>query len=111
MPSNYKIILASGSPRRQQFFKDFDFDFEVRLKEVEEIYPDHLKVEEITNYLAELKAKALLMSLLRLFCLFVFSPHCQQAFYYSQCLESRRKGLLAFFKPLQEICLLWMEEC
>ncbi len=58
MPNNYKIILASGSPRRQQFFKDFDFDFEVRLKEVEEIYPDHLKAEEITNYLAELKAKA-----------------------------------------------------
>ena len=58
MPNNYKIILASGSPRRQQFFKDFDFDFEVRLKEVEEIYPDHLKAEAITNYLAELKAKA-----------------------------------------------------
>ncbi len=58
MLNNYKIILASGSPRRQQFFKDFDFDFEVRLKEVEEIYPNHLKAQEITNYLAELKAKA-----------------------------------------------------
>ncbi len=58
MLKNYKIILASGSPRRQQFFKDFDFDFEVRLKEVEEIYPNHLKAQEITNYLAELKAKA-----------------------------------------------------
>jgi len=58
MPNNYKIILASGSPRRQQFFKDFDFDFEVRLKEVEEVYPEHLKAEAITNYLAELKAKA-----------------------------------------------------
>ena len=58
MRNTYKIILASGSPRRQQFFKDFDFDFEVRLKEVEEIYPNHLKAQEITNYLAELKAKA-----------------------------------------------------
>lgn len=58
MRNMYKIILASGSPRRQQFFKDFDFDFEVRLKEVQEIYPNHLKAEEITNYLAELKAKA-----------------------------------------------------
>ena len=60
MRNTYKIILASGSPRRQQFFKDFDFDFdfEVRLKEVDEIYPNHLKAEEITNYLAELKAKA-----------------------------------------------------
>lgn len=55
---SYKIILASGSPRRQQFFKDLDIDFEIRLKEVEEIYPPHLQAEEITNYLAELKAKA-----------------------------------------------------
>jgi len=58
MSKNYKIILASGSPRRQQFFKDFDLDFEIRLKEVEEIYPDHLQAEAITNYLAELKANA-----------------------------------------------------
>jgi septum formation protein len=62
MDKQYKIVLASGSPRRQQFFKDFDlsrnFAMEVRLKEVDEIYPDHLKAEEITNFLAELKAKA-----------------------------------------------------
>jgi septum formation protein len=55
---NYKIILASGSPRRQQFFKDLDLDFEIRLKDIEEIYPDTLKAEEITNFLAELKANA-----------------------------------------------------
>lgn len=62
MFKGYKIILASGSPRRQQFFKDFDlsknFELEIRLKDIEEIYPEHLKAEEITNYLAELKAKA-----------------------------------------------------
>ena len=55
---NYSLILASGSPRRQQFFKDLDLDFEIRLKEIEEIYPAELKAEEITNYLAELKANA-----------------------------------------------------
>ena len=55
---NHKIILASGSPRRQQFFKDLDLDFEIRLKDIEEIYPDTLKAEEITNFLAELKANA-----------------------------------------------------
>ena len=55
---NYSLILASGSPRRQQFFKDLDLDFEIRLKEIEEIYPPELKAEEITNYLAELKANA-----------------------------------------------------
>jgi len=56
----YNIILASGSPRRQQFFKELDLDFEIRLKEVEEIYSEDLKAEEITNYLAELKANVFL---------------------------------------------------
>ena len=54
----HKLILASGSPRRQQFFKDLDLDFEIRLKDIEEIYPDTLKAAEITNFLAELKANA-----------------------------------------------------
>jgi septum formation protein len=55
----YKLILASGSPRRQQFMHDLDVDFEVRLKDVEEVYPDHLKGSEITDFLALLKAQAL----------------------------------------------------
>ncbi|CCG53400.1 Septum formation protein Maf [Flavobacterium indicum GPTSA100-9 = DSM 17447] len=55
---NKNIILASGSPRRQHFLRELNVDFEIRLKDIEEIYPDHLKAEEITNYLAELKANA-----------------------------------------------------
>lgn len=55
---NTKIILASGSPRRQQFFKDFDIDFEIRLKEIDEVYPQNLTFLEITDYLAKLKAAA-----------------------------------------------------
>ncbi|SHI33267.1 Maf-like protein [Aquimarina spongiae] len=55
---DYHVILASGSPRRQQFFKDLGLDFSIQLKEIEEIYPDHLKAEEISNYLAQLKASA-----------------------------------------------------
>lgn len=54
----YKIVLASGSPRRQQFFKDFGLEFEIRLREIEEVYPLNLKADEITDYLAELKGKA-----------------------------------------------------
>ncbi len=54
----YQLILASGSPRRQQFFKDLELDFEIRLKEIEEVFPPELKGSEITNYLAELKASA-----------------------------------------------------
>ncbi|CAM4159911.1 Maf-like protein [Flavobacterium antarcticum] len=56
--TQYKIVLASGSPRRQQFFKDLGLDFEIRLREIEEVYPDHLKADQITDYLAELKGKA-----------------------------------------------------
>jgi len=52
------IILASSSPRRQQFFKEMDLHYTIRLKEIEEIYPEHLQAEEITNFLAELKANA-----------------------------------------------------
>ena len=47
--------MASGSPRRQEFFKGLGIDFEIRLKPIEEDYPDHLKRQEISNYLAELK--------------------------------------------------------
>ncbi|MDT7831857.1 Maf family nucleotide pyrophosphatase [Flavobacteriaceae bacterium S356] len=55
--SEYSIILASGSPRRQQFFKDLDIPFSIQLKEVEEIYPEDLMAEEITDYLARLKSQ------------------------------------------------------
>jgi septum formation protein len=56
--SNYNLILASGSPRRQQFFKDLDIPFSIQLKEVEEVYPQELKGTEITDFLADLKSKA-----------------------------------------------------
>ncbi|MFC4739237.1 Maf-like protein [Flavobacterium ponti] len=55
---NKKIILASGSPRRQQYCKELGLDFSIQLKEVEEIYPEHLKHHQITDFLAELKANA-----------------------------------------------------
>lgn len=54
----YSLILASGSPRRQQFLRDLNLPFEVRLQPVEEVYPDHLKKHEIADYLAVLKANA-----------------------------------------------------
>lgn len=55
---NKNIILASGSPRRQELFKELGINFSIRAKAVEEIYPPTLKGSEITNYLAELKAAA-----------------------------------------------------
>lgn len=55
---NYTVILASGSPRRQQFLKDLDIDFIINIKPVDEVYPLHLKGTEITDFLANLKSKA-----------------------------------------------------
>lgn len=53
----FNIILASESPRRQQFFKDLDIDFTIQIKKVQEIYPNNLIGTEITDYLADLKSK------------------------------------------------------
>lgn len=52
----YNIILASGSPRRKQFFKDLGLNFEVRLKPVVEDFPKQLRHFEISDYLAQIKA-------------------------------------------------------
>ncbi len=53
---HHHIILASGSPRRQEFFKNLGLDFEIRLKPIKEEYPPRLTHFEISNYLAQLKA-------------------------------------------------------
>ena len=53
---NHNIILASGSPRRQTFFKELDLDFTIQVKEVKETYLSVLKRSEITDYLSQLKA-------------------------------------------------------
>lgn len=55
---NKEIILASGSPRRQQIFKDLDIPFKVDVRPVNEVYPHYLKKEEISDFLAQLKAEA-----------------------------------------------------
>lgn len=55
---NKNIILASGSPRRQELFKELGLEFSIQVKAVEEIYPSTLKGADITNYLADLKAAA-----------------------------------------------------
>lgn len=54
---SYHLILASGSPRRQQIFKELGLNFEVRLKPVNEVFPQHLRHSEICDYLAQLKSQ------------------------------------------------------
>ncbi|WP_372918794.1 Maf-like protein [Salegentibacter sp.] len=53
-----EIILASGSPRRQQFFRELEISFTTDVRPVKEVYPPSLENEEITDFLAELKAEA-----------------------------------------------------
>ena len=55
---NYKLILASASPRRQRLMKDAGFTFEVRLKNVEEKYPQEIHLEKVPEYLSKVKASA-----------------------------------------------------
>ncbi len=53
---DYNIILASGSPRRQAFFREMNLDFTIDVKTVDEVYDLRLNHCEITDYLSKLKA-------------------------------------------------------
>ncbi len=55
--SNYDVILASQSPRRIKFFNDLDIKFKSVKLDVDESYPNHLKAEQITDFLADKKAR------------------------------------------------------
>lgn len=53
---DYEIVLASGSPRRHQFFEELEIPVKIDIRPVEEVFPESLKASEITDYLAKLKA-------------------------------------------------------
>ncbi len=56
---NYRIILASTSPRRQQLMKDAGIPYEVVIaKDIDEKYPGHLSKTRIPVFLAQRKARA-----------------------------------------------------
>ena len=52
------LILASGSPRRQELLKSLGVPFEIRLKEINENYPKQLNNSAISDYLAKHKSNA-----------------------------------------------------
>lgn len=54
---NYKIVLASNSPRRRELLAGLGLHFEVKvLPDIEESYPEGLPVTEIAQYIAAEKA-------------------------------------------------------
>ena len=54
--NNYRIILASRSPRRQQLLRELGLKFDVVIKEYSETYPEGLDGEMIAAYIAQQKA-------------------------------------------------------
>ena len=56
----YKIILASGSPRRRELMTMLGIDFTVETKPTDEVYPDGTPAEMVSEFLAKLKAEAFL---------------------------------------------------
>jgi septum formation protein len=54
--NNFRIILASRSPRRQQLLRELGLKFDVIIKDYSETYPEGLGGEEIARYVAHQKA-------------------------------------------------------
>lgn len=52
------ITLASQSPRRKELLSLLDYDFNVEVRQTDEVYPDELNAEDVAEYLAKLKASA-----------------------------------------------------
>ena len=56
---DYRLILASASPRRRELLADCDLDFELSEKfECEECYPADLEADKVAEYLSQLKSNA-----------------------------------------------------
>jgi nucleoside triphosphate pyrophosphatase len=55
--NEYRIILASRSPRRQELLRELGLNFEVVIRDWSEEFPEHLRREEIALYIAGEKAK------------------------------------------------------
>ena len=53
---DYKLILASRSPRRQQLLLELGLKFDIVIKEYDEVYPEGLNGEEIARFIAHSKA-------------------------------------------------------
>ena len=56
---NYRLILASASPRRRELLADCDLEFTLAEKfECKECYPADLEADKVAEYLSQLKSNA-----------------------------------------------------
>lgn len=58
--NQYKITLASGSPRRRELMTMLGINFTVKTKPTDEVYPDGTPSDKVSEFLAKLKAEAFL---------------------------------------------------
>ena len=58
-----KLVLASNSPRRRQLLTELGLTYEIRLLEVDEVFPPHLRRAEVAEFLAARKAAAYITGL------------------------------------------------
>ena len=52
----FKFILATGSPRRKVILESLGLKIELRPKDIDESFPNHLQAQEIPEFLAAKKA-------------------------------------------------------
>lgn len=56
----YKLILASGSPRRKTLLEEAGYTFRIVVSDADESAPAHMTPEEIAEHNAALKARAII---------------------------------------------------
>ena len=54
----YSVLLGSQSPRRAQLLQGLDIPFDIRVKDVDESFPQSIPIETVPQYLAEKKFNA-----------------------------------------------------
>ncbi len=62
--TDYRIVLASNSPRRKELLAGIDVEYEIRmLPNIDESYPKTIPEDDVAEYLAKKKASAYLPEL------------------------------------------------
>ena len=62
--TDYKVLLASNSPRREELLRGIDIDFEIKvLPDIDESYPTDMPNDEVAEYVALKKARSYTNSL------------------------------------------------
>ena len=62
--TDYKVLLASNSPRREELLRGIDIEFEIKvLPDIDESYPDDMPVEEVAEFVAKKKANSYIENL------------------------------------------------